>query len=225
MSEPNWYYSIGGRQVGPVPRSEVQRAAQAMTLSPTDLVWAEGMADWVPAGSVQDFFPAGAANLPGHPAQMINYYTPNRGPVYASFWIRFCAVFLDGIITAVVGAIVGGTMGAMIGGVMGAQGSSLSAINDVVEVVARILGLVVGWLYEALMTSSSTQGTLGKMAVGIKVTDLSSERISFGRATGRHFAKFVSVLILLIGYLMQPFTERRQALHDLMAGTLVLKKT
>jgi len=85
-------------------------------------------------------------------------------------------------------------------------------------------GIILGWLYFAIMESSSTQGTLGKMALGIKVTNLSGDRISFGRATGRHFGKIISTFIFLIGYLMVAFTSRKQALHDMMAGCLVVTR-
>lgn len=88
----------------------------------------------------------------------------------------------------------------------------------------NLLLTVVGWLYEALMVSSSHQATLGKKVAGIVVTDMQGSRISFSRATGRHFGRFVSVLLLLIGYLIQPVTEKRQTLHDMMAGCLVLRK-
>jgi uncharacterized RDD family membrane protein YckC len=74
------------------------------------------------------------------------------------------------------------------------------------------------------MESSAWQGTLGKKALGLTVTDLEGRRISFGRATGRYFAKIISTLILCIGYMMAGFTERKQALHDMIAGTLVLRK-
>jgi len=77
------------------------------------------------------------------------------------------------------------------------------------------------WLYSAFMLSSSYQATLGKMIFGMKVTDLSGNRISFARATGRHFAKWVSAAILFVGFLMVAFTERKQGLHDMLAGTLV----
>jgi len=77
------------------------------------------------------------------------------------------------------------------------------------------------WLYEALMLSSPYQATLGKMIFGMQVTDLNGNRISFGRATARHFAKWLSGLILCIGYIMVGITERKQGLHDLLAGTLV----
>lgn len=91
-------------------------------------------------------------------------------------------------------------------------------------VTVWVLQLVIAWLYEAFMTSSAKQATLGKMALGIKVTDLEGRQISFGRATGRHFGKMVSGLLLSIGYIMAAFTERKQALHDQMAGCLVVKK-
>jgi uncharacterized RDD family membrane protein YckC len=71
------------------------------------------------------------------------------------------------------------------------------------------------------MESSSYQATLGKMIFGMKVTDLYGNRISFARATGRHFAKILSGMILGIGFIMVAFTERKQGLHDLLAGTLV----
>jgi len=74
------------------------------------------------------------------------------------------------------------------------------------------------------MESSELQATLGKMALGICVTDKYGNRISFGRATGRHFAKIISSLTLGIGYLAAAFTEKKQALHDIIAGCLVLKR-
>ncbi|MFY9676334.1 MAG: RDD family protein, partial [Terriglobales bacterium] len=89
--------------------------------------------------------------------------------------------------------------------------------------VLFVLTLGASWLYEALMESSSYQATLGKMIFGMKVTDLYGNRISFARATGRHFAKIVSGLLLCIGFIMVGLTERKQGLHDMMAGTLVPK--
>jgi uncharacterized RDD family membrane protein YckC len=74
------------------------------------------------------------------------------------------------------------------------------------------------------MESSPQQATLGKMALGLKVTDLQGERLSFARATGRYFGKIVSSLILFVGFMMAGWTEKKQALHDIMAGTLVVKK-
>ena len=86
------------------------------------------------------------------------------------------------------------------------------------------LWLAIQWLYFALMESSKNQATLGKMALGLRVTDLNGNRISFGKATGRYFGKILSSMTLLIGYIMAAFTAKKQALHDFVAGTLVLSK-
>jgi uncharacterized RDD family membrane protein YckC len=84
--------------------------------------------------------------------------------------------------------------------------------------------LCSGWLYFALMECSKWQGTIGKRALGLKVVDLSGRRISFGRATGRYFGKFLSS-ILYIGYLMIFWTKKKQGLHDMMASTLVVRES
>jgi len=91
-------------------------------------------------------------------------------------------------------------------------------------IMISIIGLVVKWLYYTLMESSNLQATVGKMAIGIIVTDLNGKRISFARATGRHFSKYISALIIGVGYLMVAFTAQKQGLHDIIAGTLVLQK-
>jgi|SRR5215831_3253437 len=137
---------------------------------------------------------------------------------YAGFWKRFAASFIDGIIMGIGGGIIGFVFGIL----MVAGGTT----NDpeVLRGMGNVLGVILGWLYFAVMESSPTQGTLGKMALGIKVTDLGSNRISFGRATGRYFGKIISALILLIGFIMVAFTEKKQGLHDIMAGCLVIEK-
>ena len=103
-------------------------------------------------------------------------------------------------------------------------GVAAGAGEDDIPALVVVIGVGMSWLYEALLVSSSYQATLGKKAVGIVVTDLQGRRISFLRATGRHFGKIVSEMLLLIGYLIQPFTPKRQTLHDIMAGCLVLRK-
>ena len=80
----------------------------------------------------------------------------------------------------------------------------------------------MGVLYFALCESSAWQGTLGKLALGIRVTDLQGKRISFPRALGRYFAKILSAIILGIGFLMVAWIQRKQGLHDMICDTLVL---
>jgi len=136
---------------------------------------------------------------------------------YAGFGKRFAAVFIDGIITMIGGVVIGVIFGIIM--VVGGTDDP-----DVIEGLANILGIVLGWLYYSVMESSPTQGTLGKMALGIKVTDLEGKRVGFGKATGRHFGKIVSVLLLGIGFIMAAFTRKKQALHDMMANTLVVNR-
>jgi uncharacterized RDD family membrane protein YckC len=86
-----------------------------------------------------------------------------------------------------------------------------------------LVNLVVNWLYFALMESSSWQATLGKRAVGVKVINEQGSRVSFITATIRYIGKIVSGAILLIGYIMAAFTAKKQALHDMIATTYVVK--
>jgi uncharacterized RDD family membrane protein YckC len=134
---------------------------------------------------------------------------------YAGFFQRFAAVFIDAILLNIVllplRFIIPGTGFADPNPNMGMVG------------VVFVINVLVIWLYEAGMISSSWQATLGKKALRIKVTDLDGRPIGFAQATGRYFAKWISGIICGIGYFMQPFTERKQALHDMIAGTLVVR--
>ena len=121
----------------------------------------------------------------------------------------------------IVTSIGGFAIGLVFGIVMVAGGTDDPAV---LEGMGNILGLILGWIYFAVMESSPTQGTLGKMALGIQVSDLEGGKIGFGRATGRHFGKFISALIFLIGFIMVAFTQKKQGLHDMMAGCLVVNR-
>ena len=104
---------------------------------------------------------------------------------------------------------------------------TLSTGSDSTKLCGDVLlgSWLVGWLYFALLHSSGRQASLGKRALGIKVTDLNGERISFARASGRYLAYLaVCVFTLGLGLLMAGFTRRRQALHDMIAGTLVVSR-
>jgi uncharacterized RDD family membrane protein YckC len=86
-----------------------------------------------------------------------------------------------------------------------------------------ILLLAFSWLYFAVMESSKYQATLGKLLLGAKVVDLNGKKISFFKATGRYFGKFLSRLLLGLGYVMMLFTKKKQCLHDKLTATLVIK--
>jgi len=149
---------------------------------------------------------------------------------YAGFWLRFVAVIIDAIILGIVQMIIIIPLLGVIGfTAMNAKSMSseetTAAIFAIigVGVVTNFTLIIMGWLYYALMESYKG-ATVGKMAMGLKVTDMEGNRINFLRATGRYFGKIVSGMILLIGYMMAGFTEKKQALHDIMANCLVVKK-
>lgn len=145
-------------------------------------------------------------------------------PTYAGFWLRFVAAVIDSFVMAVGGMVLGGFLGCLIGGALGAARVDIRTIQGVIAVIGYISGIVMNWLYSTLLESSSRQATLGKMALGLIVTDMDGNRISFARANGRYWGKIISGLTLFIGYIMAGFTEKKQALHDMMAGCLVVKK-
>ena len=145
---------------------------------------------------------------------------------YGGFWIRVLATIIDGIVIGIccVPFVLFLLPGIIRAARVGGQHDPGTAIAMAGGMGLFYLGcLSINWLYEALMTSSAKQATLGKMALGMKVVDLQGRRISFGRATGRHFGKLLSGMALYIGFIMVAFTGRKQGLHDILASTLVVK--
>jgi len=152
---------------------------------------------------------------------------------YAGFWLRVVAYIIDGLIIGVIFgvlfligiAFVGiGSMETMARGMHNGDAEPPVALV-LMLIFIFFLSIVASWIYYAYLESSPNQGTLGKMALGLIVTDVQGRRISFGHATGRFFAKIITGLIPLgIGYMMAGFTEKKQALHDMIAATLVLRK-
>jgi|SRR5262252_579118 len=141
-------------------------------------------------------------------------------PVYAGFWYRVLAYIIDSLLAACIFF----PLGIVLGVIIVATGEEP---NSGPVIFARVgeqgISMLVTWLYFALCESSTWQGTVGKKLLGLRVTDLDGNRISFGQATGRHFGKILSGLILCIGFLMVAFTDQKQGLHDQIAGTLVLR--
>ncbi len=154
---------------------------------------------------------------------------------YAGFWLRFVAAIIDGFIIGLVLAIVTIPLFFLMGGaaIVTSFGRRLSERPDPAAIGALLsLYVVLGglwllgqWLYFAYLESGEKQGTWGKQMLGLYVTDLAGNRVSFGRASGRFFAKIITGLIPLgIGYIMAGITERKQALHDMIASCLVLRR-
>ena len=137
-------------------------------------------------------------------------------------------MIIDGLVLSPILLIILASSG-LFGLISGAGGDrDMAALGAALFGIGILLGLVIylagSWLYHTLMESSHHQATLGKMALGIKVTDLDGNRISFTRANGRFFGKWLSGAVMNVGYLMAAFTEKKQALHDILASCLVIQK-
>jgi len=152
---------------------------------------------------------------------------------YAGFWLRFLAYLIDKVILGIATTALFVPFFFLIGGAAyfershGVEGLDMSHLAPFFTLILMLAGvaIVMQWLYFAYLESGEGQATWGKQVMGVYVTNLAGSRISFGQASGRFFAKIISGLIpLWIGYIMAGFTERRQALHDMIAATLVLRR-
>lgn len=145
---------------------------------------------------------------------------PPGATIHAGFWRRCAAMLIDSVLVGIAVMLVQAIFG------VAALGGNVSALHAGALVGAMMTSLLIAfvaeWLYFALFESASLQATPGKLAMGLKVVDDTGRRIAFGRASGRYFGKSISGLILGIGFLMAGWTTRKQALHDMMAGTLVV---
>lgn len=211
VGSSNW---LAYASLSPPPEAPAE-TAEAVAEEPNLTVAAERRQGYAPS-SAADHGHALAATMSVGEEPQAEPMLPPGGAIHAGFWRRCSAYLMDGFIVAIGCWIISmililalaatGSIGAVIAGVV---------LNYVVLIV-------LGWLYYALQESSAAQATLGKRAMGIKVTDDRGHRISFGRATGRFFGKIISGLVLNIGFMLAGWTERKQALHDLMASTLVV---
>lgn len=163
-------------------------------------------------------------------AQQPVVYAPAASSAYAGFWIRVLAFILDRIVVGVAAApfyfaLVLPSLLRIIHEAENNGEPSPEMIFSIIGGASMFLILVfVGyWLYEALLTASSWQGTIGKRVLRLKVIDEAGNRISFGRSTGRFFAKILSYVTLWIGFIMVAFTDKKRGLHDILAGTVVVR--
>jgi uncharacterized RDD family membrane protein YckC len=154
---------------------------------------------------------------------------------YAGFWLRLVAYIIDYIIIYVVQSFIFipvlGLMGISFASKMDDMGtmSDAETMGMVASMIAvagatALLTTVIALLYWSLMESSKYQATVGKIALGLKVTDLDGNSLDFVKSLIRNVCKIISGMILFIGYIMAGFTEKKQGLHDIIAGTLVVKK-
>ncbi len=206
--------------------SAVQPASSATPESeppPVTVLIEPGAGVWAPAPDAAATSEESAASTseplyaaPAVPAVAIPAPRAAFATAYAGFWRRFAAYWIDWFIFFSIELFIAA-----------ARGIPLAARQSMdPEEVAKglLLSLFIGWLYAAILESSRWQATVGKRAMDIYVTDLQGRRIGFAKASARFFGKLVSALILGIGFIMIAFTERKQGLHDQLAGCLVVRR-
>ena len=155
---------------------------------------------------------SGSATPP--PPPVWDAQSGSAAPVaYGGFWIRVVAYIIDAILLSIVVGVLASLLGFNL----------METDWERYDPTINLLSFVIGWLYFALMESSERGATLGKMALGLRVVTSDGQRLSFMNATGRYFAKIISAIILFIGFIMIGFTDKKRGLHDMIAGTLVIK--
>lgn len=241
-----WYYASGNERKGPVTQEALAELAVAHEVTDSTLVWHEGMAEWQPFARYRaEVVPGLPPVLPaGAPVYCMNCGRPTpaneivpiggrricasckpmvlqqmrEGGVgagqhrYAGFWIRFAAVIVDTIVVGVASGVLGAAAG--FGLAIRADGAAFLLVQ-----LLSVLGAI---LYEVSMIASYG-ATVGKMALGLKVIRAQGGELGLGISAGRYFAKFVSGLILMIGYLMAGWDPEKRALHDRICDTRVIK--
>ena len=247
-----WYYVKDGARTGPVSEADFAAQVAAGQITDQTLVWNETMKDWQPCGAVysrpesathaticsmcgkqtaeQDLIAfegslVCAACKPKF-VQQIKENSEISGLAvmrYAGFWIRFGAAFIDGIIIYAVNFPLGMLFGFLMPTLVHAQKTPSDALFFPAIILMNLLQMILPALYVIWMTGKYG-ATLGKKAVGIKVVMSDGSPISYGRATGRYFAKILSALILYIGYIMGAFDDEKRALHDHICNTRVIYK-
>ena len=247
----HWYYADAqGQRQGPFSAEELAGHVRAERLAAHSLVWRDGLETWQPLASMASELDV-ALGTPAMPAMPAGYatspaadapYAPPTAPlaseqhpvaggdvVLAGFWRRLAALFIDSMVVGFAYYLV--LIVAVV--VLGIGGSLLLRNQDSTEGMAAMFGMmalvyllypVISAAYYAGFESSGKQATLGKMAVGIKVTDTEGRRLTLGRALLRWLAVFLNYITLYVGYLIAAFTERKQGLHDMVVGTLVVDR-
>jgi uncharacterized RDD family membrane protein YckC len=234
-----WYYAFNGAQQGPITQEAIAQLIASGQLPIDSLVWREGMANWIPARSVPELAaaaPHAASLIESAGSTVVGYglgdstYTPqlasNAYVHYGGFWIRVLAAIIDWLVIGLPFVILEKALGIDTGFHFYLGRTPQPAVAPItgLSCFSGVFQVAVVWLYYALFESSGKMATLGKQACGLIVTSDTGQRMSFARATGRFFAKYISLLTLCIGYMLAGWTPKKQALHDMIASTVVTRK-
>jgi len=196
---PTYFLVINGRPEGPFSLEQLK----ALNIRPGDFVKSARMDDYKEAREIVEL------------RELLGFSVPAFTPQYfGSFDQRLLASALDWFFVAGFCIIPAFLISLFI---KDTQSHLLIAIGLLIIIP------VVKFIYQIVMECSARQATFGKQILAIKVCDMQGKRISFGLAAGRNLAKVFSALPFFIGYLFAFFNKQQQCLHDMIAGTLVVK--
>lgn len=239
----DWYYAdTENRRQGPVDTAALARMRRDGWIQWSTLVWRDGMAQWQPLGDfAEEVAGQGAAPVLDVSAGTLaappdSPYAPPNAPlrgdggvhlggeiVYAGFWKRFAAYSIDGFLMGIVSyAVQLPLMFLLFRGMDSTKAFGAGAGGALAGLY--LVPIIIQMVYYAWFHSSSHQATPGKMAIGIKVVGDNGQRISFMHGVGRYFAFLLSGFTIGVGYIMAGLTDRKRALHDMVASTLVVDR-
>lgn len=224
-----------GERHGPYQEEQIRDWLRSGQVSPDDLAWYDGLADWQPLSVLFPQDKPAPTPSPYGPPPLQQQRTNTAHFDYAGFWQRFGAWVIDLIILMIPSMIVMYTLGGLeaykhLLGQMQSGADMTAALRDYAQATegASVASLVITYLYYAFFESSKWQATPGKLALRLRVTDIQGQRITLGRAAARNIVRLSALifgLIPVICYLAITWTQRKQGLHDLWAGTYVLNGT
>jgi uncharacterized RDD family membrane protein YckC len=144
-------------------------------------------------------------------------------PAFAGFWLRAVAYLIDTILISLVFGLIASLYPSTFIKFPEAATTSLTSLPQLTP-IAFAITLTATWFYYTMFEASAWQATPGKRVLRLYVSDLNGQRVTLARAAARNFAKMISSLTFLVGYLVAGFTEKKQALHDILASCLVLRR-
>lgn len=212
-----WHYKLGGQEFGPVGDDELRSLLKQGEIGSRTPVRSKSLEAWTPIGTLAEFSESAATAE----AQVERIPIPEE--VFAPIWRRGIAFAVDLLAIWVSGFLLSAIMGIVLAvlAIRGIAGDSPAFNADFS--IARFVLVVFPWFYFTIFEGSFLQATPGKLLMRIIVVDASGYRPGFPRAALRSAAKYVSCGVFLLGFVMASFTERKQALHDFVARTVVQK--
>jgi TPR repeat protein/uncharacterized RDD family membrane protein YckC len=218
-----WFIFRDGKQEECFNIQQLRSLIEKGELLNTDIVWTQGMEDWAMIKNVPEFSspPPIPKNIEGQ-AQANNTSPPlpsipsnqDTEIIYAGFWKRMAALFLDGIVLAVFSIPI-----YLLAGLM-----SIAGNKELATLTNFLLAVILSATYFTSMESSEKSATYGKRWMGLKALDTEGRRLSTWNAFARWALHILSYVTLYAGFLIQPFTARKQALHDIIANTIVVER-